>query len=106
MRPLVDLLGDNLDSELVNNIGENIEFFMRTAVENSSVLTVAAYGNRWINRRNFFDCCSQTQSHKTVVLKVNETIKKTYIPHDFVKYKKFEFSMGNDGQLIINETPR
>jgi hypothetical protein len=93
----------NPDTELVNNIDQNIEFFSRTAVENRLVLTVAAYEMRRINRRTF----SETESAaKTVVLKVNGTIKKSCDPHDFVNNKKLEFTMGNDGQLIINVTPR
>lgn len=99
---LLGLLGYNSDTELVNNIDQNIEFFLQTAVETRLVLTVPAYEMCQIQMRTFF----QVQFPKAVVLKVNGATKKSYIPIDFVKKKKFEFAMGNDGQLIINETPR
>uniref|UniRef100_A0A2N9G2V9 Uncharacterized protein n=1 Tax=Fagus sylvatica TaxID=28930 RepID=A0A2N9G2V9_FAGSY len=106
LRSVISPFGDNVATELVNNSYENIEFFMETAVEKILVLTVEAYNKRQIRMRTFFECYSETQLPKAIVLKVNGTTEKTYIPHDFVKYKKFEFNIGNDRKLVPTETPR
>ena len=86
-------------TSLVNDSNMDIEFATETTAMNLSRprLCLKADHTEYVNMRNFF-AFQGARVAEVVTLKVGGDLRKTFIPQDFVTYKKFVFK-DNKGEL-------